>query len=185
MPGDPVIVVPEGLAAHPQTGEVLAEPSFLFRAVLDHVISRYRDSDVFIAPANTFGGPVSEQAAAQRYLGVAGMSRVFAFECNTGGYIDTFGNALQLRRWLLVHRRWPLPAAHLVAGRLHIARAKLCFRRHGFSLKSADAVAYVIPQKEHLVPRLFYYRYPLLHRVYEALAFARDRLRPVSTEGVA
>lgn len=55
------IIVPESLEADPK-GFPTDRPSFAFRQVLDHVLSMAVPSDnVYLAPANTFGGAMAEE----------------------------------------------------------------------------------------------------------------------------
>ena len=61
-----VIVVPDGLAW--QDGKALAKPSFVYRAVLDAALARPGTDTLLLAPANAFGGPVTEEEAAEAYL---------------------------------------------------------------------------------------------------------------------
>lgn len=172
-----VIVVPDGLAYDSNARRALAEPSFVFRSVLQHVLDRYSDRRVLVAPANAFGGPQTEHEVAAAWLRARGCGAV---ETPTipagGGYIDTWGNALELRRWLSARREWPLGPCVLVVAFRHAARARLCFTRNGYDLVALDAVRYG-SMNEPIVPRLFYYRYPVLHRCYELAAWIRDRLR--------
>lgn len=174
-----VVVVPEGLSRISPDAS-LPEPSFVFRQVLDHVARIYHgDFVVLVAPANRFGSPQTEQETAQRYLAAKGMAGVTAPPSPSGGYIDTLGNALFLQRWLADRGQWPCCPIILVVAKLHAARALLCFRRIGFKIATVDAVSYEIHGNEQIVKRLFYYRHPLLHRLYEAAAMMRDLLRPI------
>lgn len=174
---DIVVVIPEGLAACPVSGATLAEPSFVYRSVLDRVVDRYAECQVLLAPANRFGGPVTEQESAARYLRVHGVTNVLAPDCEDSGYIDTRGNARLLRRHLVRQGRWPLPPIILVVAYLHARRATLCFQREEFGIQRVDSVSYQVPANEKVVRRLWYYRYPTIHRVYEALALPRELSR--------
>ena len=175
----PVVVVPEGLS-QTSSGANLSEPSFVFRQVLDHVAQLYRgDFAILIAPANRFGGPQTEQEAARLYLEAKGIADITAPPSPSGRYIDTFGNALLLRRWLFDHGKWPIRPITLVVAKVHAARACLCFQRVGFRVAKLDAVPYEIRKNDPIVRRLFYYRHPSLHRFYEMAATVRDFLRPI------
>ena len=48
-------------------------------------------------------------------------------------------------------------------------------------VQAVERIAYAIPRHEGVPPRLWYYRWPLLHRLYEAAAYLRDWFRPAST----
>jgi hypothetical protein len=175
-----LVVVPDGLAA--RDGQTLAEPSFVYRAVLDAALARPEDEVIVLAPANSFGGPLTEEEAAERYLRARGRTGpVLRPPPVKGGYIDTRGNARHLRLWLQARQAWPLAHTRLLVARRHARRALLCFEREGFSFEAVDAISYPIPQGESVVPRLWYYRRPFLHRLYECLAIVRDAFRPASS----
>jgi hypothetical protein len=59
---------------------------------------------------------------------------------------------------------------------MHSRRATLCFSAEGFSISKVERISYRL-EREPIVPRLFYYRHPLLHRMYESVALMRDRAR--------
>jgi uncharacterized SAM-binding protein YcdF (DUF218 family) len=175
----PVIVVPDGLAYDPVLRVVLPRPSFVFRSVIDFVRRELPGRVVYLAPANTFGAGLHEQDVAQAALS-GHDGRVVCVPSVGACYIDTRGNADQLRSYLARNGQWPLPPVVLVAAELHAARARLCFIKAGFELSAVVGVAYRIPHGEAVVPRLFYYRFRFLHRLYEAVAWLRDFLRPSS-----
>ena len=100
MYGKNYIVVPDGLAAI-GTGEALPEPSFVYKWVLDWIIENIQDKDtVYLAPANKFGGDISEQAAAKNYLHRKIRNKIISFESNQNRYISTFDNAILLKNYL-------------------------------------------------------------------------------------
>ena len=172
----PVIVVPDGLCCDPATRKAIAAPSFVFAAVLAHTAARYRRHRILVAPANRFGGPASEHEVACDWLRERGCPDVETVTQTPEGYIDTWGNAALLRDWLVARQDWPLGPCLLVVAFRHARRAALCFRRNGYALAAVDRVPYAIDDTP-IVPRLFYYRLPWLHRCYEAAALVRDRLR--------
>jgi hypothetical protein len=174
----PVVIVPDGLGFDPSARRSLPEPSFVFRAVLEHVAVRYRDRRILVAPGNRFRGSKTEQDVALAWLRAGGCCDVETAVHDVGSYIDTWDNASVLRDWLMKTGGWPLDACVLVAAFRHAPRAALCFRRNGFDLASVEAVPYEISDAP-IVPRLFYYRFPWLHCCYETVAMIRDRLRPV------
>jgi hypothetical protein len=174
----PVIIVPDGLAAD-ESGRGTSRPSFVFRAVLDAVGRLYADHEIFVAPANDFGGPIPEEEAGRLYLLQMGCKYVRVPDRRaggSGGYIDTRGNARLLRKWLEGQGLWPLAPCVLVSAALHSRRATLCFSAEGFNISKVERVAYRL-EREPIVPRLFYYRHPLLHRLYESVALMRDSIR--------
>ena len=174
----PVVVVPDGLAAPTAWGPALPAPSFVFRAVLDHIARNHSERRVYIAPANHFGAGVHEHIVALDYLAQRGVRDVVAIESKIGNrYVDTWGNAVQLRRQLEAREAWPLSPVVLVVAKRHAKRAHLCFQRAGFSIAKLDDVDYQIPNNEHVVWRLCYYRHPRIHRLYEFVAALRDRWR--------
>lgn len=173
------MVVPDGLAA--ADGKTLPEPSFVYRAVLDAALARPPEDVILLAPANSFGGPLTEEEAAERYLRAHGRTgAILRPPPVRGGYIDTRGNARHLREWLQAQAAWPLPVATLLVAARHARRARLCFGREGFRFQAVEAVPYAIAKGESVVPRLWYYRWPLIHAFYECLALVRDGLRPAS-----
>lgn len=175
----PLVVVPEGLAFDVATGRVLTTPSFVGEAVLQHVLDCYAARRILIPPANTFGAPSPEHEVMAAWLAARGCANVETPSATAHGYIDTWGNAVELRRWLDERGQWPLGPIVLVAAFRHARRARLCFSRNRFAVASVDAVTYPVDGIP-IVPRLFYYNWPRLHQAYEILALARDRLRPVS-----
>lgn len=180
-----VIVVPDGLSAGGEPLHTLPEPSFVYRAVLDHIVRVYAEAFIILAPANDFGSYTTEQEAAAAYLRARGINRVVSPDSPTGGYIDTRGNARELRHYLQIRGEWPLKPALLVAAKRHARRARMCYLKEGFTLIDTIPVPYRIPPGERLVRRLWYYRHPSLHEAYEFLAYIRDFLRPSATANVA
>ena len=176
--GRTVIVVPEGLSSIGALARTLPKPSFVYRAVLDHVAATHGDATIILAPANDFGTHRIEHAAAANYLNACGSFCIVVPASPSGTYIDTRGKARLLREYLEDEGCWPLSPAILVSGIRHAHRASLCFRREGFALLTVEAVPYRIPTDEAIVRRLWYYRYPAWHKLYEALAYIRDFLRP-------
>lgn len=173
-----VVVVPDGLAAARETGRAQEAPSFVFRAVLEHVRNHHARRHILLAPANDFGATASEQEVGRRYLAAVGLTNLEAPpHVPDTGYIDTAGNAFLLRRYLSQQGRWPFPPITLVVARRHARRAAFCFRQAGFRLAEVEAVPYEIPSDEPVVRRLFYYRHPWLHDGYEYFAMWRERLR--------
>ena len=174
----PVVVVPDGLVAD-EMGRGTSRPSFVFRAVLDTVVKRYPENLVLVAPANNFNGPISEEEAGRRYLLERGCRKVLAPTRRgspSRNYIDTRDNAKLLREWLEELLLWPIGPCILVSASLHARRAAICFRAEDFEIVRIESVFYE-QEREPIVPRLFYYRHPLLHKLYERLALIRDSVR--------
>jgi uncharacterized SAM-binding protein YcdF (DUF218 family) len=176
-PNAPVVIVPEGLAFDGRLGRTLDAPSFVGEAVLHHVLERYAERNIFVAPANSFGGPSPEHEVMAAWLKARGCPNVQTPHIRSARYIDTWGNAVELRSWLKRRAQWPLEPIVLVAAFRHARRARLCFLRNGYTLGCVDAVPYKI-KGAPIVPRLFYYNRPRLHQIYEAFALFRDALRP-------
>jgi len=174
-----VIVVPEGLRADSK-GTPLPEPSFVFRAVLERVIADYSGGEIYIAPANDFGCVKFEEEVARDLLCEHGLDRVFIPDRRVLhpqlNYIDTMGNARVLRNWLQRCQNWPLPPITLVVAQLHATRSAFCFQHAGFAIEKVVQVPYEVAN-EYIVGRLFYYKHPLLHVLYEKLALQRDKLK--------
>lgn len=179
----PVVVVPEGLAGNSGRYESLPQPSFAYRAVLDHVVRAYAGRMIFLAPANDFGLGQHEQTVAERYLADRGVSALAVPTNDANAYVDTRGNARLLRQYLECNQAWPLPRSILVVGFRHARRARLCFLREGFALAGVNAIRYSIPREERIVRRLWFYRFPGLHRLYEVAALLRDAVRPPCGSG--
>jgi len=172
-----IVIVPDGLAA--RGGKALPQPSFAFRAVLDAALAHPAEDVLLLAPANAFGGTLTEEEVAETYLRQAGRcGAILRPPVVGGGYVDTRGNAFHLRRWLESERHWPLARARLLVAESHADRALLCFAKEGFVFEAVERVPYRIPPEEEIVPRLWYHRHPLFHRLYEAAAYLRDWFRP-------
>jgi hypothetical protein len=173
------IVIPEGVKAGPD-GRGLAEPSFVYRQVLDHALALAGPADeVYLAPANAFGGPLREEEAARLYLERRGAPfRIrhpgFNLPANERRprYVDTLDNARLLRDAL----GGTAGAFELVCAHRHAPRAALCFRHTGFHLAAVHRVRIVLAN-EAVPRRVGYYRSALLYSLYEPAAWLRDRLR--------
>jgi hypothetical protein len=170
------IVVPEGLAAD-QSGTPLPKPSFVYRQVLDYVITIAEEGDaVYLAPANHYGGKTSEHEAAFEYLEKSKRPGVSCYsppvKCEK--YIDTYGNAHYLK--LFLQDAIEYMSFELVCAYIHSYRAAHCFKTQGFNLKKVHRVYYTVAH-ENIVIRLWYYRFKPIHVVYELGAFMRDIIR--------
>jgi uncharacterized SAM-binding protein YcdF (DUF218 family) len=169
------IVVPEGLTAD-DSGLGSHVPSYIFRAVLDHVLKIAKpDDSILLSPGNRFGGSISEHEAARQYLGGRTEAQVHQPRVDNvteGYYLDTRDNAVFLREYLESQAQWPLKEAVLVVGRLHSARARMIFEQEGYRLLSIESVPSKMPSNETLLRRLWYFRYPPCHFLYELLAGA-------------
>lgn len=170
------IVIPEGVKAGPD-GLGIGEPSFVYRQVLDRTLALAgAGDDVYLAPANTFGGPLTEEEAARLYLEQRGAPfRILHPGFNLPAipqrprYIDTLDNARLLRDAL----GGAGGEFELVCARGHAPRALWCFRRTGFRFRAVHRVRCVVAP-EPMPPRIFYYSHPWLHRLYESAALMRD-----------
>ena len=176
-----IVVVPDGLAYDPVLKVACSKPSFVYRAVLDGIIEKYRDKKIILAPANNFGGAIFEQEAAKLYLKEQ-LVEPICIPSQSKKYIDTRGNARHLREWLSLRDMWPYQPIILISAKHHARRAALCFRKEGFKIAQIVSVPYAINHDEFIVPRLWYYKHPNLHILYELLAFIYDFLRPSNTK---
>jgi uncharacterized SAM-binding protein YcdF (DUF218 family) len=177
--GTNFIVVPESLSAD-EKGRPLGEPSFAYRQVLEYAARTATVEDrVYLAPANSFGGPVTEERAAYQYL--VALQPQFELYCpgfnlpalaQTANYVDTWGNAYLLRSVLDIRGK----TFELITTHLHAPRARWCFEKAGYVLTRVHRVQYEV-EAGHVTRRNFYYRYPLIHRAYESAAFLRDRCK--------
>jgi hypothetical protein len=149
---------------------------FVTHFVLDHVARCYGDRPVLLAPANRFGSPMTEQAAA--YLRARGMTDLVVAETAAGGYVDTRGNAracTSIWKGLVAGRSARRAGGGPPAcapGCALLPPRRLCARTGRCRGRATPRHA------EPIVRRLWYYRWPWLHRAYETLALARDLLRP-------
>ena len=159
-----------------ERGNALPAPSFCYRAVLDLARTNYDGARLYLAPANKFGGEVAEQQAAADYL-AGWRGEVVVPPAVDGAYIDTRGNARHLRAYCEARNLMPREPVTLLAGARHIRRAALNFRREGFVVGAAVGARYVVDDDAHMPRRLFYYKHPILHIAYEALALTRDLIR--------
>ncbi len=160
------IVVPEGLSKD------LKEPSFIYRHVLDVLCQLVTTDDhIYLAPGNSFGGIKTEHEAALDYLHSKGFYNVSATNTPpSSSYIDTRENAQLLKEYLMSTNQWPLSRAYLIVYSIHARRAKLVFHQAGFFLEDTIKIESRFFPSEPIVPRLWYYRYPIFHRIYEILA---------------
>ena len=168
-----IIVVPEGLVTV-NDEPYRVEPSFVFRAVLDFIVDYYPNDRIILSPANHFGTGKTEQQVASEYLRSRGVTNLIVASSYGNKYIDTRGNAYQLKQYLMAEGIWPLYNNILVCAYKHMRRAKMCFLKEGFTFLDYKLIKYKIPTSENIVPRLWYYQYPLIHSVYELIAYMRD-----------
>ena len=174
----PLVVVPEGLARDAR-GKTLPAPSFVFRQILDYVAGIATPATVvYLAPANRFGGNVFEQEAAYAYLTARSACRqVHCPVYPAPEYVDTFGNARLLRRYLMDRNGWPPGPVDLVCADIHSCRARYCFARSGYRIARVHRVPFRVFSGERIVNRLWYYRVRPAHVVYEISATVRDLIR--------
>ena len=173
------IVVPDGVKAN-NNGELMSEPSFVFKQVLDYVMKIFNtDDNVFLAPANNFRGEKYEQEIAYDYL-------LESWLLNNKGkelinvqypiiknirYIDTYGNALYLKEFL--GSKINQLSFDLVCSKIHSYRAEYCFKKLGYRINRVHRVEYEI-LSDNVVKRLWYYKYRPVHFIYEILAYIKD-----------
>jgi len=168
------IVVPEGLSVS-VTQTVI--PSFVFRQIIEYlalIISN--DDEIYFAPANSFGLGVAEQIIGKIYLQEINNNEIeieiFSLDHLSKGYINTLGNAT------LLLKQFPeltSEKTELICGNIHAKRAFLCFKSVGFNINKLHQVKYETVN-EKIVRRLWYYKYPQLHELYEKLAYYKDLL---------
>jgi hypothetical protein len=170
------IVVPESLEF--ADGRPTPRPSFIFTQVLDWVAANAGERDeVYLAPANAYGGETTEEQAADGYLRARGVRcAVFCPGKNLGEYrhdgryVDTWGNATHLLP--LVDRT---AVYELVVGEFHARRAEWCFRRAGFRLARVHAIPHRV-LRGGVTTRNLYYKSRAIHQLYEWAAYVRDRI---------
>jgi hypothetical protein len=145
----------------------------VFRTVLDHVDIKYYLNKIFIAHANKFGKSKREEIVAKLYLEKICLN-VIAPKIYEKSYIDTLGNAIFLAKYLKLNNSWPLKNAILIVAKQHYKRVVLCFTSQGFRFEKVDIIPYKIRKDDMVVKRLFYYKYPNIHKMYECFAYIRD-----------
>ena len=149
------------------------KPSFIYEEVLKYVYNHFKNDNIFIAPANYFGFQYSEQEVGKIYLNERGVRKVFTC-CNFRNfYIDTKGNAIELKKFLKSKKLWPLEKIILITGYTHAKRVRYCFIKEGYDIMSIQEVKYSIPKNEDIISCLWYYKYPLIHKIYEMLNILR------------
>ena len=167
------IIIPDGMSVDNRGNLV---PSFVFREAIIFCSSIVKDNDtIFFAPGNNFNYPMYEQKAGKIFFRKINNNRkikVVSFEENKNEYIDTSGNAYFL---LKRYPKLQTQHSHLVCSEIHAKRAEYCFKKLGFNIKYTHYVKYKTC-KDHIVKRLWYYRYKFLHHIYERIAFLRDFL---------
>lgn len=173
------VVVPDGLEPIPEPA--LPLPAAPYRRSLEYALSRATAAKgvIYLAPANRFGYQITEQEAARKYLIDNDFSESSIICCPSIGdyYLDTRENAFRLRGYLEGTGQWPLGDVCLVATAIHSKRANFWFVEAGFSVVEMVGIGYVPARNDLFVPRLWYYKFPLVHRTYEKLALWRDTFR--------
>ena len=177
----PVVVVPDGLEIEHHTNGKVVHLSEIYKSVLDFVLREFINSKIILAPANDFGTGQYEEDIAFDYClanNSNGLQIYKPTNLNKNKYIDTRGNAHELRNALVSDNLWPENGIILVSAELHLSRAIMCFKKEGFKICKAIGVKSAKKSRYKLVNRLWYYNYPIIHRAYEKLAYIRDFLRP-------
>lgn len=166
--------MPEGLNLYSKNN---LEPSFVFKTVINYLIKILKTNDVvYFAPANNFRSNFSEQVAGRIYLEKNihpdTKIEIKTKKTQTTDYIDTLGNAILLMKQFPIIR---FTATELICSKLHSKRAIFCFRRVGFIINKVHKVNYK-NSNEPIVRRLWYYHYPMIHSIYEMVAYIKDKL---------
>ncbi len=167
------IVVPEGISFSSENKII---PSFAFRQVLDYLKKIIKEnSEVYFAPANDFKTGYYEQNIGSDYFnqimqGTCISYKTFVAKSNTNNYIDTKLNAKLL---MCEYPSLKKTSVRLLCTSIHLKRAKFCFERNGYKILQAYNIKITV-KKERIVSRLWYYQYPVIHHIYEKLAYIRD-----------
>ncbi len=169
------LIVPDGTAAD-AAGKPINSPSFVYRQVLDYLLSIATEKDsIYLAPANDFGCGRYEQELALDYLRLKSANlHLICPKTETDEYVDTYGNALYMKRFL--KNEIDNIVFELVCALFHSYRAEFCFKKAGFRLSKIHRVKYAVTG-ENVVGRLWYYKYKPIHVIYELLSFARDKIK--------
>lgn len=178
------IVVPEGVAVT-RTGDFVLSEHYI--SVIEAVANDVRPEEaIYLAPGNRFGGDTREDVMAASCLSHLTVGAVVTVpeEDLPRRYLDTSDNAVLLRRWLAKRGTWPIGEVVVYCTAAHARRVRTCFERAGFVLASVVGAKSTVEPSRHearIVRRLWYYRFPVLHRQYERLALlhARFRLRNI------
>lgn len=169
------VIVPEGLSK----GDMdFPSPSFVYRKVIEYVANTVKKNDeVYFAPANSFGSSIEEQIAGLEYFkllyGNINGIKLYSQKISYNKYVDTLGNAILLMNQF---PRLISEEIELVSAVTHSKRVEYCFKNVGYKIKKVHRVKYKILD-EKIVKRLWYYKYPIIHKIYEFLALQRDKLR--------
>jgi hypothetical protein len=174
---DPIhlIIVPDGFAAD-KAGAPVPRPSFVYRQVLDYVISIARNDDyLYLAPANCCN-ETSEHEVAYTYIKENSRQalQVYCPPIVSDQYVDTFDNAIFLKQHVpcdIINH-----PCELVCAQIHSYRAEYCFRKAGFTITRVHRVSYRT-HGEPIMRRWWYYNYKPLHCIYEIFALMRDIVR--------
>jgi len=166
------IIVPDGVAAD-KAGNPIPRPSFVYRQVLDYVISIARSDDfLYLAPANCCNGS-TEHALAYAYIMENSCLdlQVYCPPISPACYVDTYGNAVLLKQ--LLGSAITENSCALICASLHSYRAEYCFKKAGFTISTVHRVA-CRATGEPIMRRWWYYNYKPIHCAYEMLALCRD-----------
>ena len=164
-----LVVLPDGLSW--VENKIL--PSHVYRGTLIGVTKYATPSDlILLAPANHFGFEIYEQDAAESYLKDCNAAlNVVNIPTLEQGYIDTLSNARLLRAYMRENFKNVSLSITLICYKLHARRARSAFESQGFKIvELVETQAEKLGESEKLPLRLFYYRYPFLHKIYEYFA---------------
>lgn len=167
--------MPDGISVFEQQ----IQPSWVYRAALERAAEIWTpDQKIWLAPANNFGFEKFEQELGGEFLQQHFPKiefEVIPTPADFLGYVDTFGNAVLSADFFKKNMLWGDGKIVLVSAKIHARRAAFCFAKAGFQIEKLVLADYSdCPSGERIVGRLFYYRFPFLHRVYEWLARQRD-----------
>ncbi len=175
---NPIVVVPDGISVIDNK----IYPSFVYRAVLEKAAEIWKPNQtIYLAPANHFGFEKTEQALGGEFLKKnypkVDVSVIPTDEIWQKNYVDTYMNAVMTHTFFLDNEIDDEIPIILVVGKIHARRAVLAFEKAFFLIEKVIEVDYPDCAKdEKIVRRLFYYNYRWLHKIYEFLAFWRDKL---------
>jgi hypothetical protein len=173
------VIISEGLCAASEDN-LKPNPLSSYYAKVIETVSQLAETgeEVFFTPGNNFSHPCREDIYAVRYLETLrkDLKTNYIDENFVGKNLDTLDNALLLRDWLIHRRRWSLQHAHLYCYRFHTLRSWLLFRLCGFSVEKIISSNPKVKSKD-IVPRLWFYNYPLVHILYEIAAIMYSLMR--------
>lgn len=170
------IVVTEGLAYENVEEMRRCSLSDYYEAVLIRILHNVPPKGrIFLAPGNRFACNAPEEQYAAEYLlnNQPDLNVIVPLDICYHTYLDTFDNASLLRAWLQKEELWPLEEVTLYCNAPHSLRSAVLFRLCGFNVQRVIGCRPKDVQRK-IVPRLWFYDYPIIQSLYEGVALIYD-----------